>query len=165
MAEEIILVDENDSETGAGEKMRVHEEGLLHRAFSVMIFNSYGEVLLQKRAKAKYHSGGLWTNACCSHPRVGKDIIDEAKKRLKEEMGIEAELEEKFSFMYRAELENGLTENELDHVLDGRFDGEPQLNSEEAEDWRWVDIMTLKEDIKKHPESYTPWLPYIVERY
>ncbi|MDQ1284505.1 MAG: isopentenyl-diphosphate Delta-isomerase [Patescibacteria group bacterium] len=161
---DIILVDESDKEIGTGEKMEVHRKGLLHRCFSIVIFNAKGEMLLQKRAAGKYHCGGLWTNACCSHPRPGEDIISAGKRRLREEMGIECELQETFQFTYRAEFENGLTEHEFDHVLLGKFDGKPHINPEEADDWRWVDVTKLKEEIAGNPEKFTPWFVIIVDK-
>lgn len=162
---EIVLVDKNDQPIGIDEKIKVHREGRLHRAFSVLIFNSQGEMLLQKRAAVKYHSGGLWTNACCSHPRPGKNIKEEAKKRLFEEMGVVAELEEIFSFIYRAELENDLVEYEFDHVFRGEFSGEPKVNPEEAEAWRWVEMEALRNEIRTEPWKFTPWFGLIMEKF
>ncbi len=158
----VILVDKNDRALGVGEKLRVHRDGKLHRAFSVFVFNSKGEILLQKRAKSKYHSGGLWTNACCSHPLTRKNIRNEAKKRLKEEMGIECELEKIFSFVYKAKVRE-LTEYELDHVFCGKFDGNPKINLEEAEDWKWMNFKKLKEDVRKNPQKYTYWFRLILK--
>ena len=160
---EIILVDEKDNQIGTGEKSKIHKEGRLHRAFSILIFNSKGELLLQKRAKTKYHSGGLWTNTCCSHPRVGENLEAAARKRLKEEMGIEAELEEKFSFIYKVKL-GDLTEHEFDHVFSGEFNGKPEINPEEADDWKWMGIQELKKDIKENPENYAFWFKIIIHR-
>ncbi|MDR3559219.1 MAG: isopentenyl-diphosphate Delta-isomerase [Candidatus Pacebacteria bacterium] len=164
MSEEIILVDENDKQVGTGEKMDVHQKGLLHRCFSIVIFNSEGEMLLQKRATGKYHAGGLWTNACCSHPRPGKDIKNEAEERLFSEMGLRSDLCEIFSFVYRAEFENGLVEHEFDHVFQGKFDGEPRINPEEASGWRWVSVSDLKKEIEASSEKFTPWFRLIVKR-
>ena len=160
---EIILVDEKDNQIGTGKKSKIHKEGRLHRAFSILIFNSKGELLLQKRAKTKYHSGGLWTNTCCSHPRAGEDLRGAARKRLKEEMGIEAELEEKFSFIYKVKL-GDLTEHEFDHVFMGKFNGKPEINPEEADDWKWMGIQKLKKDIKENPENYAFWFKIIIHR-
>ncbi|MBD3329397.1 isopentenyl-diphosphate Delta-isomerase [Candidatus Dojkabacteria bacterium] len=160
--DEIILVNKDDNVLGSGEKLDVHKKGLTHRAFSIFIFNSDGELMLQKRDSGKYHSGGLWTNTCCSHPRKGEDINIAVHRRLKEEMGFDTQLEEKFVFHYRAEFDNGLIEDEVDHVFYGYYDGEPELNPEEAEDWKWISLEDLKEDIKANPENYTAWLREII---
>lgn len=157
MSELVILVDENDKEIGTGEKMKTHKEGKLHRAFSIFIFNSKGEMLLQKRAKSKYHSGGLWSNACCSHPRPGEELEQAAHRRLKEEMGFDCELQKAFHFVYKTNLDNDLTEHEFDHVFIGEYDGEVEINPNEAEDFKWVIIDSLKEDVEKNPENYTVW--------
>lgn len=163
--ERVILVDENDNEIGSEEKMKAHEDGgKLHRAFSIFIFNSKGELLLQKRAASKYHFGGLWTNACCSHPHPGEPIEKTVHDKLKQEMGMDTGLEEAFTFIYRAEADNGLTEHELDHVFIGRFDGEPEPNPEEADDWKWIGIGELQKDIKENPDEYTPWFKIAFER-
>lgn len=163
--EKVILVDEKDREIGTEEKLKAHKNGgKLHRAFSVFIFNSKGEMLLQKRAKTKYHSPGLWSNACCSHPRPGETLEEAVHRRLKEEMGFDCKLKEAFSFIYRAEVGNGLTEWEFDHVWIGRFDGKPRPDIEEAEEWKWINIEELKKDIKEHPENYTPWFKIAVEK-
>lgn len=159
---EIILVDENDNQIGTGEKLEVHRQGKLHRAFSVLIFNPKGELLLQKRAKSKYHSGGLWSNTCCSHPTVGERIKDSAERRLFEEMGIKTKLKEIFSFVYKAKFED-LTEYEFDHVFEGRFNGNPNPEPEEAEDWKWMNLAELKKDIKENPKNYTEWFKIIIE--
>ncbi|MFA6047467.1 MAG: isopentenyl-diphosphate Delta-isomerase [Parcubacteria group bacterium] len=156
--EKVILVDEKDNSVGEAEKLEAHKKGLLHRAFSIFIFNSKGELLLQKRAKAKYHSGGLWSNTCCSHPAPKKNILDEAHRRLKEEMGIDCELKEIYTFIYKAKLNNDLTEYEYDHVFAGRYDENPKPNSDEVEDWKWVNLDWLAEDIKNNPQNYTYWL-------
>lgn len=158
MIENVILVDVNDNELGVMEKMKAHEEGLLHRAFSVFVFNSNGEVLLQQRNKNKYHSGGLWSNTCCSHPKPGESIKDAAHRRLKEEMGMEADLSHAFSFVYKSNLDNDLTEHELDHVFLGETNSIPKMNEEEVEDYRYVSVEYLKDDIKKNPNHYTEWL-------
>jgi isopentenyl-diphosphate delta-isomerase len=157
------LVDKNDKEIGQGEKLRIHREGKLHRAFSIFIFNSKKELLLQKRAKTKYHSPGLWSNTCCSHPRPGKNLLLETKKRLKEEMGIECPLKEIFSFIYRVNL-GEMTEYEFDHIFVGRFNGNPKINKKEAEDWKWVNLLDLKKDIKQNPEKYTFWFKIIFDK-
>jgi len=155
--ENVILVDEKDNQVGLMPKLEAHQKGLLHRAFSVFIFNSDYELLLQKRASSKYHSGGLWTNTCCSHPRDGEDILDAANRRLHEEMGIKTNLRKVFDFIYKADLDNNLTENEFDHVFYGIYDSDPVLNKEEADDYKWIDMETLKNDIDKNPDQYTVW--------
>jgi len=157
MNEMVILVDETDKEIGTEEKIKTHKEGKLHRAFSIFIFNSKGEMLLQKRAKSKYHSGGLWSNACCSHPRPKEDIEQAAHRRLMEEMGFDCDLQESFDFVYKANLDHDLTEYEFDHVFIGKYEGKIKLNPEEAEDFKWVNIDALKGDVEKHPEKYTVW--------
>lgn len=155
--EYVILVDENDNELGLMEKMEAHEKGVLHRAFSVFVFNNKGQVMLQQRAFEKYHSGGLWTNTCCSHPRKGETVLEAAHRRMEEEMGFDCELEEQFHFIYNRKLDKGLTEHELDHVVFGKFDGSPNLNPEEAADYKWVNMQALKTDISKNPNQYTEW--------
>lgn len=165
MEEQVILVNENDEAIGIGEKSRTHVEGSLHRAFSLFIFNAEGDLLLQKRAPTKYHSGNLWSNTCCGHPRPGEGLEVAAHRRLREEMGFDCALTESFSLIYQAELGNGSIEHEYDHVLVGRFDGEPRLNSDEAIDWRWTDIETLKSDLQKNPTSYTYWLRLLLNRF
>jgi isopentenyl-diphosphate delta-isomerase len=157
MNERVILVDQSDQEIGTMEKMSAHELGLLHRAISVFLFNDKGELLLQKRASSKYHSGGLWTNTCCSHPRVGEANMDAAIRRLKEEMGICSDLYDAFSFTYKSLFKNGLTEYEFDHVFIGSSEHIPQLNPEEAEDYRYSHIHDVIKDVKQHPEQYTEW--------
>ncbi len=164
MKEEIILVDKNDNKIGTGEKMKVHQDGKLHRAFSIFVFNSKNKMLLQKRAKTKYHCGGLWTNTCCSHPRSGESLEKATHRRLQEEMGFDCELKKIASFIYRAEFDNGLTEHEYDHIFTGRFDGEPKLNSEEADDYKWISLEELKKEIKKNPESFTVWFKIAMEK-
>jgi len=164
MEEKVVLVDENGKETGTEEKMKAHMEGKLHRAFSIFVFNTRGELLLQRRAEKKYHSGGLWTNTCCSHPRPGEPVEKAVHRRLKEEMGFDCELKEIFSFIYKVEFDNGLSENEYDHVFVGRFDGEPSPNSDEVDGWKWVDIEELKKNIYQNPEKYTYWLRVSIEK-
>ena len=159
----VIIVNKKGKEIGKVEKLRAHQEGRLHRAFSVFIFNKKGELLLQKRAQGKYHSGGLWSNTCCSHPQPGLDIKNEAEKRLKEEMGIKTGLREVFSFIYKARV-GKLIEYEFDHVFFGRFDGQPQIDKEEVEDWRWVSLDKLEKDIRKNPKRYTFWLKKIIKK-
>lgn len=154
---DVILVDEQDNPVGTMGKMEVHEKALLHRAFSVFIFNSKGEMLLQKRAAKKYHSAGLWTNACCSHPRPGEETLPAAQKRLHEEMGFNTALREAFSFTYKAPFQNGLTEHEFDHVFIGRFDGLITPNPDEVADYCYQSIDELKSSIQSHPHKYTEW--------
>ena len=155
--ENVILVDEKDNQVGLMPKLEAHQKGLLHRAFSVFIFNSDYKLLLQKRASSKYHSGGLWTNTCCSHPRDGEDIIDAANRRLNEEMGIKTSLRKVFDFIYTAKLDNNRIENEFDHVFYGVYDIDPIINKDEAEDFKWVDMETLKNDIENNKDQYTVW--------
>ena len=164
--DDVILVDEQDRPVGTAPKLAAHENGgRLHRAFSVFIFDSAGRMLLQRRAASKYHFGGLWTNACCSHPRVGRNLIDSATARLRHELGFETPLEERFSFIYRAhDLSSGLTEHEFDHVLVGRFDGRPDPNPEEVDAWEWVAPAELLLDVRDRPQRYTPWFRIVLER-
>lgn len=162
--EQVILVDENDKPIGTMGKLEVHQKGLLHRAFSVFIFNDKGELLLQKRASTKYHSPGLWTNTCCSHPSPGEETLTAANRRLKEEMGMDTILIHKTSFIYRTEFDNGLTEHEFDHVYVGNYNENPVLNEDEAEDYKWVNLTDLKEDIKNSPQSFTSWFKIAVEK-
>ena len=156
--EQVILVDEQDQPVGACEKMAAHEQGLLHRAFSIFIFNSRGRLLLQQRSKGKYHSGGLWTNTCCSHPRPGETTEDAAYRRLQEEMGFQTELFHAFTFTYRAELDKELVEHEIDHVFTGIYEGEVFPNSEEAMDHSYMDMVQLEESLERFPEKFTVWL-------
>ena len=146
-------------------KLEAHEKGLLHRAFSIFIFNSRYELLLQKRASSKYHSGGLWTNTCCSHPREGEDTLDAANRRLDEEMGIKTSLRKVYDFIYKAELDNQLTEHEFDHVFYGVCDRDPKLNKDEAEDFKWIDMETLNNDIIKNEDNYTVWFKIAFEYF
>lgn len=163
--EHVILVDENDVPQGLMPKMEAHEKALLHRAFSVFILNDAGEVMLQQRAADKYHSPELWTNTCCSHQRDGETNIAAGKRRLQEEMGFETELEERFSFIYKAPFDNGLTEHELDHVMVGYFNESPQINPEEVMAWKWMPITDIKADIANYPEKYTAWFKIIFEKF
>jgi isopentenyl-diphosphate Delta-isomerase len=164
--DEVILVDEHDQPLGVLPKLAAHERGgQLHRAFSVFVFNRAGQLLLQRRADAKYHFGGLWTNTCCSHPRLDCALIDFARARLRAEMGIDVALEEAFSFVYRAtDARSGLTEHEYDHVLFGHFDGDPRPDPSEVGDWKWVDTSALRDDVAEHPDRYTPWFRLVLER-
>jgi isopentenyl-diphosphate delta-isomerase len=158
MTEEyVILVDEQDQALGLMEKMEAHEKGLLHRAFSVFVFNDKGELMLQQRALDKYHSGGLWTNTCCSHPRDGESVDDAAHRRLQEEMGFDCKLEKKFHFIYKRELDKGLTEHELDHVFFGVYNDAPNINADEVASYKFVDMRTLKTDMQNNPHLFTEW--------
>jgi isopentenyl-diphosphate delta-isomerase len=159
----VILVNDQDVEIGTMEKMLAHQKGLLHRAFSVVLFNSRGEVLLQKRAATKYHSAGLWTNTCCSHPKPGEAIDDTIRKRLDFEMGIEARTTFSYKFIYKTNLEHDLIEFEYDHVYTGIFDGRPQINVHEVEDWKFMGMEDLKHDIARNPGAYTYWFKLIVQ--
>lgn len=165
MEEFVVLVDQDDQKLGLMEKQQAHVTGLLHRAFSVFIFNSKGELMIQQRAASKYHSPTLWTNTCCSHPRDKETYEEAAHRRLQEEMGFDCELEYKFNFIYKAHLENDLIEHELDHVFIGTFDEEPKLNPEEVMAYRWVELDDLKKDIDKNPQNYTAWFKIIFEHY
>ncbi|MGZ3900654.1 MAG: isopentenyl-diphosphate Delta-isomerase [Bacteroidia bacterium] len=163
--EQVILVDEQDVQTGTCNKLLAHQTGLLHRAISVFIFNSEKKMLLQRRAITKYHSGGLWTNACCSHPRPGEDTLKAAQRRLKEEMGInEDHLFFMFTFIYKAKLDNELTEHELDHVFIGKTDAQPKINTEEVCDYKYRSVEELQKDIRDKPEAYTYWFALIFDR-
>ena len=164
MPEKVILVDKDDKEIGIGEKIKTHKEGKLHRCFSVFIFNSKNELLLQRRARSKYHSGGLWTNTCCSHPRPNEPTEKSVHRRLKEEMGFDCEVKEIFSFIYKVKFDNGLWEHEYDHVFFGKFDGEPKPNPEEVDEWKWVSLEKLKKDIQENPDNYTYWLKKSIDK-
>ncbi|WP_314150387.1 isopentenyl-diphosphate Delta-isomerase [Capnocytophaga granulosa] len=165
MEEQVILVNEKDEPIGLMGKMEAHEKGLLHRAFSVFVFNSKQEVLLQQRAACKYHSPNLWTNTCCSHPRAGETNQQAGERRLQEEMGLQVPLQEVFSFIYKAPFDNGLTEHEYDHVLIGYSDAQPQINPEEVASWKWLSLEAIKEDILQAPERYTAWFKIIFEEF
>lgn len=162
--EKVILVDKNDQVLGAMEKMEAHEKGELHRAFSVFLFNEKGDFLLQQRAKDKYHSGGLWTNTCCSHPRPGETVLAAAKRRLREEMGMTAKLSEAFTFIYHAPLDHNLVEHELDHVLVGRARTSPTLNPKEVADWKYMSLDDVAIDLELHPKRYTAWFRICFEQ-
>jgi isopentenyl-diphosphate delta-isomerase len=160
---EVVLVNEKDEVLGTMEKLRAHEEGVLHRAFSVIIFNSKGEMLIHQRAIDKYHCGGLWTNACCSHPRLNESPKEGAERRLNEEMGFSVPVEYIGSFIYKIDFENGLTEHEFDHMFCGRFDGTPEHNQAEVEKWKYVSVEKLLKDLEEQPESYTFWFRDILK--
>lgn len=158
MSEQVILVNESDVPVGTMEKLEAHRRGLLHRAFSIFIFNDQKELLLQQRAKDKYHSGGLWTNTCCSHQREGETDMQAATRRLQEEMGMVCELQYGFNFLYKAPIDNGLTEHELDHVFFGKSDQLPVINELEVEDFKYLKLDALQQDIALNPHNYTEWL-------
>ncbi len=161
---DVILVNEQDEPIGKMEKIEVHQKGLLHRAFSIFIFNEKGEMLLQKRAAGKYHSPGLWTNACCSHPQPGYEIIPAATFRLQEEMGFTTSLEKAFDFIYKVNFENGLTEYEFDHVLLGNYDGSIIPNEEEVEDYRYLTLTEIKNLLQSNPSDYTTWFKIAIPK-
>lgn len=163
MEELVVLVDEQDNQLGLMPKMEAHENAVLHRAFSVFVFNDQGELMLQQRAADKYHSPLLWTNTCCSHQRDGETSLEAGKRRLQEEMGFVCELEEIFSFVYKAPFDNGLTEHELDHVMVGTYNGEPNINPEEVESHKWMSLEDVKKDIEQNPNEYTAWFKIIFQ--
>ncbi|PHR68880.1 MAG: isopentenyl-diphosphate delta-isomerase [Lutibacter sp.] len=163
--EHVILVDKNDKQIGLMPKMEAHEKALLHRAFSVFVFNDDGELMLQQRAAEKYHSPLLWTNTCCSHQRDGETSLEAGKRRLQEEMGFECDLKEVFSFIYQAPFDNGLTEHELDHVMVGHFNDNPKVNKEEVQDFKWMTLQEVKVDMEFNPDNYTAWFQIIFEKY
>ena len=164
MQEHVVLVDRTGREIGTQEKMQAHREGKLHKAFSIFVFNAMGELLLQRRARTKYHSGGLWTNTCCSHPRLGESYHLAAKRRLNEEMGFNCELTELFTFIYHTQLDNSLFEHELDCVFVGHYHGQPTPDPSEVDDWKWMNVNALKQDIQENPENYTYWFKLILDR-
>jgi isopentenyl-diphosphate delta-isomerase len=155
--EEVILVDESDQPLGVMEKIAAHRQALLHRAFSVFIFNSKGEMLLQQRAEEKYHSAGLWTNACCSHPRPGEDTREAAVRRLREELGFTTNLEKLFEFTYRTAYDNGLTEFEFDHVFVGTYDQDISPDLSEVSDYRYQSLPEIEADLLSSPSTFTSW--------
>lgn len=157
MTEYVVLVDELDNKVGLMEKMEAHINPTLHRAFSIFIFNSKNEMLLQQRALSKYHTPGLWTNTCCSHPRDGESLHDATKRRLQEEMGMQCELKEAFSFIYKADVMQGLVEHEFDHVFIGTSDDLPIINKDEVESFRYDTVENIKADIERNPQNYTAW--------
>jgi isopentenyl-diphosphate Delta-isomerase len=163
--EKVILVNSNDEPIGLMPKMEAHEKALLHRAFSVFVINSNNELMLQQRALQKYHSPGLWTNTCCSHQRDGEENIEAGLRRLQEEMGFETSLEYLFNFIYKAPFDNGLTEHEFDHVMLGRYEGDPSINLEEVASWKWMDIDLIHADLINNPADYTVWFAIIFDRF
>lgn len=161
----IVLVNEKDENIGSIGKLEAHQKGLLHRAFSILIWNDNDELLIHQRAFGKYHSAGLWTNTCCSHPKINETILDAAHRRLKEEMGFDCELEHKFHFIYKVELENQLFEHELDHVLIGRYNQNPNPNTDEVKTYKWISFSDLKNEIAAKPENYTFWFKEIINNF
>lgn len=164
MEEKVILVDEKDNQIGTEEKMQAHREGKLHRAFSVYVFNDNDELLLQQRALSKYHSGGLWTNTCCSHPREGEDVGKAAHRRLEEEMGFDTDLKEAMEFVYFADVGKGMKEHEYLHVFTGRYNNGIKPNPEEVESFKWVNLDNLEKDIKENNSDYTEWFKISIDR-
>ena len=158
MLDQVVLVNERDEPVGTMEKMEAHREGALHRAFSIFLFDREGRTLLQERSEGKYHSAGLWSNACCSHPRPGEELASATARRLREELGIKCDLVEKFAFTYRASFDNDLHEHEFDHVFFGAFEGDPQPDPEEVKALRWISPEELDAEILAGPERFTPWL-------
>ncbi len=163
--ENVILVNENDEQIGLMPKMEAHEKALLHRAFSVFVFNDKNELMLQQRALDKYHSPGLWTNTCCSHQREGESNIKAGMRRLQEEMGFVVDLQESISFIYKAPFDNGLTEHEYDHILIGKYNGTPRINPDEVAGWKWMLLEDVKSDMIKNPQLYTEWFKIIFEKF
>lgn len=160
----VVLVDANDNDIGTMEKMEAHEKAVLHRAFSIFLFNTKGEMLIHQRAFSKYHTPGLWTNACCSHPRMGETLQQATSRRLREEMGMEAEIHKIFHFLYKADVGQGLIEHEVDHVFVGTTDVLPNINREEVETYAYINLDELRTDIKLHPEKYTAWFKIAFDR-
>jgi isopentenyl-diphosphate delta-isomerase len=154
---QVVLVDEEDAEIGVMEKMEAHEKGVLHRAFSIFLFNDKGEMLLQRRALSKYHSPGLWTNTCCSHPMFGESLEAAADRRLREEMGMSCTMKKEFHFIYRADLDNDLIEHEFDHVFFGITNQSPNICEEEVCDWKWMSVYDVYIDVQLNPANYTEW--------
>ena len=163
--ENVILVNENDEQIGLMPKMEAHEKALLHRAFSVFVFNNKNELMLQQRALDKYHSPGLWTNTCCSHQREGESNIQAGMRRLQEEMGFVVDLQESISFIYKAPFDNGLTEHEYDHIVIGKYNEMPNINPKEVADWKWMSLKDVKIDMVKNPQLYTEWFKIIFEKF
>lgn len=160
--ERVVLVDDQDQPVGVAEKLDAHRSGALHRAFSVVVLNRRGELLLQRRALGKYHSGGLWSNTCCGHPRPDEAVETAATRRLREEMGLDCALERRGAFTYRAELDDALVEHEYDHVLVGTTSDEPSPDPDEAMEWEWANVQALARRVALEPERYTAWLPLVL---
>lgn len=165
MDEKVVLVNENDEVLGLMDKLQAHKNGVLHRAFSVFLFNDKGEMLLQKRAATKYHSPNQWTNACCSHPRINETYLEAAHRRLKEELGISTHLEKKFNFIYKADVGGSLWEHELDYVFSGFYDGDFNLNKDEVSEVKYFSIENLEREIRLNPDQFTEWFKIILDRY
>jgi len=165
LEEKVILVSEDDQQLGLMGKMEAHKKAILHRAFSIFVFNKKGELLLQQRALDKYHSPGLWTNTCCSHQRDGESNIEAGQRRIQEEMGFHCELKELFWFVYKAAFDNGLTEHELDHVMIGSYEDDPIINQEEVASFKWMPLEDVKKDMQEQPELYTEWFKIIFKEY
>ena len=165
MEEQVVLVSEKDEILGVMDKMQAHENGILHRAFSVFLFNDKGEMLLQKRAAGKYHSPNQWTNAVCSHPRLDETYLEAAERRLKEELGIETPLTYRFNFLYKADVGQNLWEHELDHVFTGNYEGEFKLNEEEVSEVRYIAMKDLDREMTENPENFTEWFKIILKEY
>ncbi len=162
VTDHVILVDQHDQMVGTMEKMQAHQEGLLHRAFSIFVFNAQGELLIQKRAPVKYHTGSLWSNTCCSHPKPNETIEETLQFKLQQEMGFQCPLKRAFAITYRAELGNGLIENELDHIYFGAFNENPEPNPEEVCDWKYIALPDLTKEMAQHPDHFTPWFKLLL---
>ncbi len=163
--EKVILINTKDKEIGAKEKLQTHIDGDLHRAFSIFVFNLKGELLIQKRAESKYHSGGLWSNTVCSHPKPEGSLIKACHRRLKEELGFDCHLKKAFKFHYRFAFDNGLIENEIDHVFLGKYNGKIKINKNEASYYKWISLKDLKKDVKENPKKYSIWLKIALEKF
>jgi len=165
MEEQVILVNERDEKIGLMPKLEAHQKGILHRAFSIFVFNDNNELMLQQRALNKYHSPGLWTNTCCSHQRDGETSLEAGKRRLEEEMGFITPLKETESFIYKAPFDNGLTEHELDHILVGNYNGVPEINQAEVASWKWMTLEQIQKDMQINPDDYTAWFKIIIDKF
>jgi isopentenyl-diphosphate Delta-isomerase len=165
MEEQVILVNERDEKIGLMPKLEAHQKGILHRAFSIFVFNDKNELMLQQRALNKYHSPGLWTNTCCSHQRDGETSLDAGKRRLEEEMGFTTLLRVTNSFIYKAPFDNGLTEHELDHILVGNYNGIPKINQTEVASWKWMTLEQVQNDVQINPDDYTAWFKIIFDKF
>jgi len=165
MEEQVILVNERDEKIGLMPKLEAHQKGILHRAFSIFVYNDKNELMLQQRALNKYHSPGLWTNTCCSHQRDGETSLEAGKRRLQEEMGFTTPLKETNSFIYKAPFDNGLTEHELDHILVGNYNGIPKINQTEVASWKWMTLEQVQNDIQINPDDYTAWFKIIFDKF